>query len=125
MNRRTVLASAAFAAAIPTLLSGPVFAQTAATPGGAEKKHAAKTKKVGSLSLATSRIAQEKASDPMGEAFAKWEVAEQGTIADILNSMEGAGKAEGALKPPTNTEVEAMLDGEASNARKAERPFPR
>jgi len=116
MNRRTVLASAAFAAAIPALLSVPAFAQGAPAPGDAEKKHAADTKKVGSLSLATSRVAEEKASDPMVKAFAKWEVAEQETIADIFKSMESTGKAEGALKPPSADEVEAMLDPEGKTS---------
>ncbi|MGO6854443.1 DUF4142 domain-containing protein [Rhizobium beringeri] len=116
MNRRTLLTSAAFAAAVPAFLSMPAFAQTAAAPGDAEKKHAAETKKVGSLSLAASRVAVEKASDPMVKEFAKWEVAEQETIADILKSMETEGKAEGALKPPTEPEVEAMLDAEAKSS---------
>lgn len=112
MDRRTILASAAFAAAIPALFSAPAFAQTSASPGEAEKKHAAETKLVGSLSLATSRVAEEKASEAMVKAFAKWEVAEQETIGDILKTMEGAGKAEGALKPPSIEDVEAMLDAE-------------
>ncbi|TAU57459.1 hypothetical protein [Rhizobium ruizarguesonis] len=42
MNRRTLLASAAFAAAIPAFLSSNAFAQTAAAPGDAED-----TKKIG------------------------------------------------------------------------------
>ena len=82
----------------------------------AEKKHADDTKKVGSLALATSRVAIEKASDPMTKEFAKWEVAEQETIADILKSMEMRDKAEGALKPPSEADVEAILDAEAKAA---------
>ncbi|WP_426232189.1 DUF4142 domain-containing protein [Pararhizobium sp. DWP3-4] len=112
MNRRTLLTSAAFAAAVPTLLSGPALAQTASSAGDTEKKHADDTKKVGSLSLASSRVAVEQASDPMVKAFAKWEVAEQETIADVLKSMEMGDKAEGALKPPSESEVQAMLDAE-------------
>ena len=118
MNRRTMLTAVAAAAALPALLSSTTsFAQTAAAaPGEAEKKHAGDTKKVGSLSLATSRVAVEKASDPMVKEFAKWEVSEQETIADILKSMEMDGKAEGALKPPSDSEVEAMLDAEGKAA---------
>jgi putative membrane protein len=111
MNRRALLTSAAFAAAFAAFFSEPASSKTA-TPGNAEKKHADETKKVGSLSLAASRVAVETASDPMVKAFAKWEVAEQETIADILKSMETDGKAEGTLKPPTEREVEAMLDAE-------------
>jgi predicted outer membrane protein len=112
MNRRSLLTSAAFAAVVPAFVSIPALAQTASPPGDAEKKHGEETKKVGSLSLATSRVALDKASDPMVKEFAKWEVAEQETIADILKSMETDGKAEGALKPPSEAEVEAMLDSE-------------
>jgi putative membrane protein len=113
MNRRTMITAVAAIAAVPTLLaSTSAFAQTSTAMGEAEKKHAEATKKVGSLSLAASRIAVEKASDPMVKAFAKWEVAEQETIADILKSMEMGGKAEGALKPPSDQEVQAMLDAE-------------
>ena len=46
----------------------------------------------------------------MVKKFARWEVAEQDTIADILRSMEMEGKAEGAFKPASDSEVEAMLD---------------
>jgi putative membrane protein len=117
MNRRTLITSAAAIAAVPTLLtSTSAFSQTAATMGEAEKKHAEATKKVGSLSLATSRVAVEKATDPMVKAFAKLEVAEQETIADILKSMEMGGKVEGALKPPSSQEVEAMLDAEGKTS---------
>jgi len=113
MNRRKMLTTAVAAAALPALFSSTaVFAQTGATASDAEKKHADATKRVGSLSLASSRVAVEKASDPLVKEFAKWEVAEQETMADILKSMELDGKAEGALKPPSQDEVEAMLDSE-------------
>ena len=110
MNRRHMLTTTVALAALPAMLASVARAQgTAMAP---EKKHAEDTKKVGSLSLATSRVAKEKATDPMVKAFAGWEVAEQETIADILKSMESEGKAEGALKPPSSSEVEAMLDAE-------------
>ncbi|OWV79184.1 hypothetical protein ATY75_28910 [Rhizobium sp. N122] len=48
----------------------------------------------------------------MVKSFAKWEVAEQETIADILKSMEMGGKAEGALKPPSDDEVAKILDSD-------------
>ncbi|MFK4771518.1 DUF4142 domain-containing protein [Rhizobium sp. ZW T2_16] len=113
MNRRKMLTAIAATAALPVLLSSTAtFAQTEETTGEAEKKHADETKKVSSLSLATSRVAAEKASDPMVKEFAKWEVAEQETIGDILKSMEMDGKPEGALKPPSDSEVQAMLDAE-------------
>ncbi|MCO5733375.1 DUF4142 domain-containing protein [Rhizobium sp. SSA_523] len=117
MNRRHIMKAAVAIAAVPALLSSTsASAQSASAPGEAEKKHAMATKPVGALSLATSRLATSKATDPMVKAFAKWEVAEQETIADILKTMEAAGKAEGALKPPSDQEVEAMLDAEGKAA---------
>ena len=117
MNRRHMLSAVAAAAALPVILSSTAsIAQVAKAAGDAEKKHADEAKNVGSLSLATSRVAVEKASDPMVKEFAKWEVAEQETIADILKSMEMDGKAEGALKPPSDSEVQAMLDAEGKTA---------
>jgi predicted outer membrane protein len=109
-----MMTAVAAAAALPALLTATsVFAQAQSAMGDAETKHAQDTKKVGSLSLASSRVAVEKGSDPMVKAFAKWEVAEQETIADILKSMEMGGKAEGALKPPSDDEVQKMLDADA------------
>lgn len=102
----TIIAATAFA---PAVLSAPsVFANDPAM-GEAEKKHADMTKMAGSLSLATSRVALSMASAEMVKMFAQFEVAEQETIADVLMSMSQE-KAEGALKVPTDAEVEAMLD---------------
>ena len=52
--------------------------------GDAEMKHTQETKKVGALSLATSRVAVTTAADGKVKYFAQLEVAEQETIADIL-----------------------------------------
>lgn len=116
MNRRNVISSLAAGAAgtalMATMALNPSKAH-AAPMGEAETKHVSGTKAVGSLSLASSRVALEKASDAMAKEFAKWEVAEQETIADILKTMEsGSDKAEGALHPPGEAEVEAMIDAE-------------
>jgi putative membrane protein len=102
----TVLAATAF---VPALLPAPQSLAATVDMGEAEKKHADMTTTVGSLSLATSRLAMEMATGGMVKMFAKFEVAEQETIADILKSME-IESAEGALKVPTDAEVEAMLD---------------
>ncbi|MBB3950886.1 DUF4142 domain-containing protein [Aureimonas jatrophae] len=113
MHRRQMLASAA--AASVALMATSVLAQSAmpgeAAMGEAEMKHAKETGMVGALSLATSRVAEEKATDAMVKQFAGFEVAEQETIADILMSMKADPmQAEGALKKPSEAEVEAMID---------------
>lgn len=110
MNRRNMLTTLAATAFIPAMMAAPqLFAADNTTMGEAETKHAEMTKVTGALSLATSRVALTNASGEMVKMFAKFEVAEQETIADILMSMK-MEKAEGALKVPSDAEVEAMLD---------------
>jgi predicted outer membrane protein len=109
MILRQLPTALATTAVVPVFFAAPQIFAAAAETGEAEKKHADITKAVGSLSLATSRLAVEMSSAYMVKMFAKFEVAEQETIADILKSME-MEKAEGALKVPTDAEVEAMLD---------------
>ena len=73
MDRRSILKAACAAAVIPALsIAGIATAQPRTSMGNAEKKHATETKKVGSLSLATSRVATSKANDPLVKEFAKW-----------------------------------------------------
>ena len=117
MNRRFALRNLALAG-IGSTFAFSLNSQTASAAstdmGEAELKHTQETKKVGGLSLASSRVAVAKASDAKVKQFAEWEVAEQETIADILKSMEAdSGKAEGALHPPTEAETEAALDEKA------------
>lgn len=109
MIRRQMLTALAASAFIPALITAPQLFAATAQMGEVEKKHAEMTMKVGSLSLATSRLAVEMAAADMVKMFAMLEVAEQETVADVLKSME-TDKAEGALKVPTQDEVEAMLD---------------
>jgi len=112
MHRRQMLAGTA--AASLALVATAALAQSTGSGmamGEAEMKHAKETGMVGALSLATSRVAEEKAQGPMVKQFAMFEVAEQETIADILMSMKmDPASAEGALKKPSEGEVEAMID---------------
>ena len=113
MFRRDILTG--LAAGSAALVAAPVLARAAAgdgmAMGEAEMKHAKDTATVGSLSLATSRVALEKAKDAKVKEFAEFETAEQETIADILMSMKKpAGEAQGALMKPSEATVESMLD---------------
>jgi len=84
--------------------------------GDAEATHDQRTLSLGALSLLSSRIALEKAKDDDVKEFARFEVAEQETIAAVLKGMRepettaAAGSA--SLKPPSpsDADVEAMLD---------------
>jgi putative membrane protein len=102
MQRRKLLMSGAIAVAGLSVLGRTSFAATDAA-GSAEKQHMDNTMRVGSLSLATSQLALEKAHNEYVKMFAEFEVAEQETIADIIKTMQGAGSnaTTGQASPPT------------------------
>ena len=126
MNRRSMIALAGVAAVPAIMAAGPLLAQdnnannaSGNAMGAAETKHMQDTMRVGGLALLTSRVAQEKASDPLLHAFAKWETSEQEAIGSVLKSMQQMSQngqmaqAFGKLQPPSDDEVMAMLgDGE-------------
>ena len=124
MHRRLALTAIATAVAIPSFVTaafaqqnqqgGPTAAatgNTGARMGEAEAKHAADTLAAGSASLAASRVALQKASDDDVKQFARFEVAEQETIADVLKAMRDPSQAvSGQVKPPAEPEVTGQLD---------------
>jgi len=123
LHRRLALAALASAVAIPSLVTaafaqqqqgGPTAAasgNSGARMGEAEAKYAADTLAAGSASLAASRVALTKASDDDVKQFARFEVAEQETIADVLKAMrDPAQPASGQVKPPADPEVTGQLD---------------
>jgi predicted outer membrane protein len=76
---------------------GAAFAQSSkmGTMGDEEKKHILETLQVGTMSLEASRIAVNRAKEPMVKQFANFEVAEQETIGEILKPLAVGG-------PPTD-----------------------
>jgi putative membrane protein len=104
--RRTVLVALAAAAA------HSAFAQTQMPGGdaGPDEQYIRETSAIGSLSLAISRIAQEKSQTDDLKEFAQLEVAEQEALADVLRSLQNPGLTEGTVKPPGEAEVEQHLD---------------
>lgn len=122
MHRRLALTAIASAVVIPSLVTAAVAQQqggptaaatgnTGARMGEAEAKHAADTLAAGSASLAASRVALQKASDDDVKQFARFEVAEQETIADVLKAMRDPSQAaSGQVKPPAEPEVTGQLD---------------
>jgi putative membrane protein len=68
------------------------------------------TMAVGSLSLAVSRVAGQKARFPKLKEFAQFETAEQETVADVLKSLQSPGLVNGTIKPPSEAELEEHLD---------------
>jgi putative membrane protein len=113
MNRREAgrnLLVGALALGAPTT----AFAQAMAAPmGPAEQRHATDTLRVGSLALKSSQVAQGKARAPRVKEFADFEVAEQTTIAQIINETTGM-----APPPPDAkaTAVMAKLNGASGKA---------
>jgi putative membrane protein len=111
LHRRMMMAALAAAA------SSPAFAQNrsgsnagSANAGSPEMQYIRQTMGIGSLSLAVSRIAEQKASFDKLKEFSRLETAEQETVADVLKSLESAGPVSGMVKPPSEAEVEQHLD---------------
>ena len=127
MERRLVLTGALALVAVPafaqsnppTATDAPAAAAPAmkmaapATMSDASAKHLKGTMEVGSLSLATSRIAADKVKHAGLKQFTAFEIAEQETIASILKAMMMPGAPpSGLVKPPTDAELMGNLDNE-------------
>jgi len=103
MNRRE-LGGALLLGAVATAgagIPGAAWAQAAA--GDAEQRHAMETLRNGSLALMTSQLAMEKARNPMVKEFANLEVAEQTTIAQVIQESRNM-----TPPPPGAMEQEIM-----------------
>jgi putative membrane protein len=118
MHRRHLL----LGAAAVTAFAVPASAQTrgpapgpAPEMGPAETTHAQQTMKTGALALATSRLAVDKAQNPLLKQFAKFEVAEQETIAEIVKTMQGGNLANAEGSAP-NAEAKARAGDEGNKA---------
>jgi putative membrane protein len=109
LHRRTVMAVLAAAASSPALAQSRSDNNSLGT-GSAEMQYVRQTMAIGSLSLAVSRIAEQKASFDKLKEFSRLETAEQETVADVLKSLESAGVVSGMVKPPAEAEVEQHLD---------------
>ena len=113
MDRRhmLLLTLAGIAAASPALAQATSGAAPAATPedspmGEAERAHIRDTLQVGAMSLALSRIAVDKVTEPKLKEFANFEIAEQETIGEILKPMAGGA----AQTDPMQAEMVKKLD---------------
>jgi putative membrane protein len=125
MDRRIVLAGLA------SVLAAPAFAQTsgspAASPGAASSRtggqqmsqadmqHMQETMRLGMMALETSRIAQQKAQNADLKQFATFEVQEQTTLAEVLQSMmeptttSATGSASSAAPPQMDAKAREMV----------------
>ncbi len=111
LHRRTVIAALAAAAGTPAFAQSRTGSNGGpANAGSLEMQYIRQTMAIGSLSLAVSRIAEQKASFDKLKEFSRLETAEQETVGDVLKSLESAGVVSGAVKPPTEAEVEQHLD---------------
>lgn len=113
-------APAAPAPVVPNAAPAPAPAMTMAAPvtlSDASAAHVKNTMAVGSLSLAVSRIAAGKVTQPLLKQFTAFEIAEQETIADILKAMTMPGSPpRGKVKPPTDAELMGNLDADGKAA---------
>jgi putative membrane protein len=84
MDRRNALTLLAIAIAAPTVARAKESSKESMSE--AEREHAMQTLAVGSVALETAKIAEQKAENAWVKKFAQYEVAEQTTIAQILES---------------------------------------
>jgi predicted outer membrane protein len=96
MDRRNALAIFFVA------LSTPRLAMAAKEKISSGSEHAEQTLAVGTIALKTSELAKEMGKDAWVKRFAKYEVAEQTTIAEILKSM--------GFEPHKNEEATEMVE---------------
>jgi putative membrane protein len=114
MERRLILAGLAAVAASLALAQSTTDSMTkSSSPSLSEaaKTPAKRTMAVGSLSLATSRIAAPKAKAVALKQFVGFEIAEQETVASILNAMMMPDtKPSGEVPKPTEVDLMRNLD---------------
>jgi putative membrane protein len=125
MDRRIVLAGLAAAFAAPALAqqsgasstmqsgsaAGQAGAMRAGQMGQAEMQHMQQTMQLGQMALETSRLAQQKAKNENLKQFAQFEVEEQTTLAQILQSMmepqTTSGTSQQGNAAPANMQMDA------------------
>jgi putative membrane protein len=104
MDRRNALILLATAIAVPTVARAKEGAM-----GEAEKDHAMQTLAVGTVALETATMAEDKAQNAWVKRFARYEAAEQTTIADILKKM--------GASPPKLSEKQAAIVAKTKEAK--------
>lgn len=114
-RRGALLAFAALSAAPALLVANRAAAQTTPSegdPSGDQADYVVQTLMVGTVSLQSSQIAAEKATDPMLQEFANLEIGEQTAVASVLASTE-AGRAPPELPPEEQTKLDELNGMEA------------
>lgn len=109
MIRRQMLTTLAASAFLPVVVTLSPAEAAIGPIGDHELNHAEMTRRVGAFSLAISRLALDAATASRIKRFARFEVAEQETMADVLQSMK---IVQGEGRVPSDAELEAMLDQE-------------
>jgi putative membrane protein len=116
MFRRDFLTTSAVGLA---LVAGRSITQAAPTPGSPEAKYVADNLALGTMALETSKVAVAKSSKAKVKQFASFEVAEQSTIAEILQ-MAGA-----SAKPDTTASDAMVKKLQAENGASFDREYVR
>ena len=79
-----------------------------------QTQYVQKTLAIGAFALATSRVAMDRAYDARTKQFARFEIAEQDTLSDILKSLRAGEEPARGLKAPSDMEMRQRLDPEAA-----------
>jgi putative membrane protein len=118
MDRRLLMAGLGAFAAAPALaqtqMQGTSGRATSLEMGQTEAQYLSDTLMKGTVSLETSRIATQKAQNPLVMRFARFEVEEQTTISEVLRSMmdpaatAGVQQGAGAMQGPDAPAMQAL-----------------
>ncbi|MBV8512038.1 MAG: DUF4142 domain-containing protein [Xanthobacteraceae bacterium] len=109
IKRRLVLATLGAFVALPALAE--TQKSDAASP---EAKYMRDALAMGSLALASSQLALQKASHPKVKEFAQFEIAEQETVADVMKSLTSEQPTR-TVNPPSEAEVKQNMTPPASH----------
>ena len=94
MQRRSALTLIGLTAIVPAIAFGQERRSPSGKRGEAAEKYLQKTLQIGALALATSKIAQEKATNAWVKRFANYETSEQEGIANVFSTLGGEPPAQ-------------------------------
>jgi putative membrane protein len=119
-GREIMIVRRTLVAGLASVATTPVFAQNTMTPpssgtalGAAENQFIQQTTQIGSLSLALSRIAEPKVRAAKLREFARFEIAEQETVGDVLKSLHDPRlPIQGTVPSPSDADVESHIQAQ-------------
>jgi putative membrane protein len=125
LHRRTLLVALAASAGFPALARSQTVKSSASSDP--TTSFIEQTMAISALSLLTSRVATQRAQFVKLKEFSQFEVAEQETVADVIQALKKSGLVSGKVAPIVDLEAEQHLEAagrEAMQKLRAEQDGP-